>query len=101
MLQKNRPNTLVLALTIAGLLNAPLAVAQSNDNGAAKKRPAATKSNAAALRGNSQVTVNFVNADIDAVTRAMGAMLDRQFVVDPRVKGLGPPVVHHLRPLIT
>ncbi len=87
MLQKNKPNTLVLALTIAGLLNAPLAVAQSSDGGAAKKRPAATKSNAGALRGNSQVTVNFVNADIDAVTRAMGAMLDRQFVVDPRVKG--------------
>jgi general secretion pathway protein D len=87
MLQKNRPNTLVLALTIAGLLNAPLAVAQSNDSSAARKRPAATKSNAASMRGNTQVTVNFVNADIDAVTRAMGAMLDRQFVVDPRVKG--------------
>ena len=33
------------------------------------------------------MTLNFVNADIEAVTRAMGAMLDRQFIVDPRVKG--------------
>ena len=33
------------------------------------------------------VTLNFVNADIEAVTRAMAAMLNQQFVVDPRVKG--------------
>jgi general secretion pathway protein D len=33
------------------------------------------------------VTLNFVNAEIDGVARAMGAMLKRQFVVDPRVKG--------------
>jgi general secretion pathway protein D len=31
--------------------------------------------------------VNFVNAEIEAVTRAMGAMLNKQFIVDPRVKG--------------
>ena len=34
-----------------------------------------------------QVTLNFVNADIEAVSRAIGAMLDRQVLVDPRVKG--------------
>ncbi len=33
------------------------------------------------------VTLNFVNAEIDGVARAMGAMLKQQFVVDPRVKG--------------
>ena len=33
------------------------------------------------------VTLNFVNADIEGVTRAMGAILRQQFVVDPRVKG--------------
>ena len=33
------------------------------------------------------VTVNFVNADIEAVTRAMSAMIDRNIIVDPRVKG--------------
>jgi len=40
-----------------------------------------------ALKANTPVTLNFVNADIDAVTRAFGVMLDRQFIVDPRVKG--------------
>jgi general secretion pathway protein D len=33
------------------------------------------------------VTVNFVNADIEAVTRAFAAMLDRPILVDPRVRG--------------
>jgi hypothetical protein len=32
-------------------------------------------------------TVNFVNADIEAVTRAFAAMIERQIAVDPRVKG--------------
>ena len=31
--------------------------------------------------------MNFVNQDIEAVTRAIGAMMNRQIVVDPRVKG--------------
>jgi general secretion pathway protein D len=33
------------------------------------------------------ITLNFVNAEIDGVARAMGAMLKQQFIVDPRVKG--------------
>jgi len=33
------------------------------------------------------VTLNFVNAEIDAVARAMAAIVGRQVVVDPRVKG--------------
>ena len=40
------------------------------------------------LVGSTPVTVNFVNADIEAVTRAMAAMTDRQILVDPRVKGV-------------
>ena len=38
-------------------------------------------------RAKAPVTLNFINADIEAVSRAIGAMLDRQIVVDPRVKG--------------
>ena len=39
-------------------------------------------------RSRSQmVTLNFVNADIEAVSRAIGAMLNRDILVDPRVKG--------------
>ena len=33
------------------------------------------------------VTLNFVNAEIEGVARAMSAILKQQFVVDPRVKG--------------
>ncbi|HET8869853.1 MAG TPA: type II secretion system secretin GspD [Aquabacterium sp.] len=33
------------------------------------------------------VTLNFVNAEIEGVSRAMAAILDRQIMVDPRVKG--------------
>lgn len=33
------------------------------------------------------VTLNFVNADIEGVSRAMAAIVDRQIMVDPRVKG--------------
>jgi general secretion pathway protein D len=36
---------------------------------------------------SAKVTLNFVNADIEGVSRAMGAILKQQFVVDPRVKG--------------
>ncbi len=33
------------------------------------------------------VTLNFMNADIEAVSRAMGSITGKQVVVDPRVKG--------------
>ncbi len=41
----------------------------------------------AAPKRSAPVTVNFVNADIEAVTRAFAAMINRQIAVDPRVKG--------------
>ena len=68
---------LSLGLAVLALLVAPLSAAQNTR--AAGHSPA--------LKSGSQVTLNFVNADIEAVTRAMGAMLDKQFIVDPRVKG--------------
>jgi len=40
-----------------------------------------------ATKSRAPVTVNFVNADIEAVTRAFAAMIDRAILVDPRVKG--------------
>jgi general secretion pathway protein D len=50
--------------------------------------PAAPAKKPAAQRGAAaRVTMNFVNQDIEAVTRAIGAMMNRQMVVDPRVKG--------------
>src|SRR3990167_2468483 len=38
-------------------------------------------------KGGPSVTLNFVNAEIDGVARAMAAIIDRQIMVDPRVKG--------------
>jgi len=35
----------------------------------------------------SRVTLNFVNAEIDTVVRAMGQITGKNFLVDPRVKG--------------
>ncbi|MCZ8072525.1 MAG: type II secretion system protein GspD, partial [Paucibacter sp.] len=52
--------------------------------------PAATqkpRGNGPAVKAPTPVTLNFVNADIEAVTRAMGVMMNRQFIIDPRVKG--------------
>ena len=40
------------------------------------------------LRAGTPVTLNFVNADVEAVSRAMAVMIDRQILVDPRVKGV-------------
>jgi general secretion pathway protein D len=36
---------------------------------------------------NDAVTLNFVNAEVEAVSRAMSAIVNRPIVVDPRVKG--------------
>ena len=47
---------------------------------------AQAQSKNARFRGE-PVTLNFVNADIEGVTRAVGAIVKQQFVVDPRVKG--------------
>lgn len=42
---------------------------------------------ALAQRGGEPVTLNFVNAEIEAVARTMAAITGRNIVVDPRVKG--------------
>jgi general secretion pathway protein D len=66
------PATLAVTLLCAALVPPPGAFAQSSK---------------ARFAGGEPVTLNFVNADIEAVSRAMGAILKQQFVVDPRVKG--------------
>ena len=40
-----------------------------------------------APRSRAPVTVNFVNADVEAVTRAFAVIINRNILVDPRVKG--------------
>ncbi|MGM9484798.1 type II secretion system secretin GspD [Roseateles sp. NT4] len=53
-------------------------------NGGAAQNVRSTKP---AVRPRSPVTLNFVSADVEAVTRAIGVMMDRQIIIDPRVKG--------------
>ncbi len=71
-----RPARSVAAALCVALLPLPPALAQT-----APAMPAA-----AGFRGE-PVTLNFVNADIEGVSRAMSAILKQQFLVDPRVKG--------------
>ncbi|MES2993559.1 MAG: type II secretion system secretin GspD [Pseudomonadota bacterium] len=66
------PAAIAAAVLMASLLPAPMALAQN-----AKART---------TRGET-VTLNFVNAEIEGVARAMSAILKQPFVVDPRVKG--------------
>ena len=65
----------------------PAAVASAVLLGALLPAPIAFAQTAAARNRGDAVTLNFVNADIDGVARAMSAILKQQFVVDPRVKG--------------
>ncbi len=69
------PTALAAALAAASVLTLALATAS----------PAQAQGSVA--RSRAPVAVNFVNADIEAVTRAFAAMLDRGIIVDPRVKG--------------
>ncbi|WP_415794482.1 type II secretion system secretin GspD [Comamonas aquatilis] len=48
---------------------------------------AQTAGSTPSLRPGEPVTLNFTNADIEAVSRAMAAITNRNVVVDPRVKG--------------
>ncbi len=72
------PATVAAAVLGAALLPAPLAFAQTS-----RTRNTAVRNEVRA----EPVTLNFVNADIEGVARAMSAILKQQFVVDPRVKG--------------
>ena len=75
-----RPLVLAVAATLA-LPPAPL-LAQ----GAATPPPEAARAKASS-GAEEPVTLNFVNAEIDATVRAIGQYTGRQFVIDPRVKG--------------
>ena len=80
-----RPQALALAALLAGL---PVLQAQTAADAPARPRSAnAPPGHSPALKSTAPVTVNFVNADVEAVTRAMATMIERQIAMDPRVKG--------------
>ena len=76
-------------LALAALLACTSALqAQTAAEPAARTRSASDPAgHSPALKSRAPVTVNFVNADVEAVTRAMATMIERQIAIDPRVKG--------------
>jgi general secretion pathway protein D len=78
--QRLAPRTLSVALALLMLPPLPLLAQDAAAPGAARR--------SGGLQASTPVTLNFVNADIEAVSRAMAAMTDRQILVDPRVKGV-------------
>lgn len=76
LLTRPRATALIAALAVGlgpgGFL--PVGLAHAAPAGTAQKAPPS-------------VTLNFVNAEIEGVARAMAAITDRQIMVDPRVKG--------------
>jgi general secretion pathway protein D len=76
LLARSRATALVTAMTLAfgpGGLLPGFAV------GAASAAPV--------KKGGATVTLNFVNAEIEGVARAMAVIVDKQIMVDPRVRG--------------
>ncbi len=77
------PQVLASAAAVAAfLLPAPGALAQPSAVSPAVQPPLQTSAPA-----SDAVTLNFVNAEIDAVVRAVADITGRNFIVDPRVKG--------------
>ncbi|WP_236903932.1 type II secretion system secretin GspD [Comamonas serinivorans] len=72
------PSPLARALALV-MLSAPLSLGMAPAALAAGDQPE--------LRRGASVTLNFMNAEIDAVARAVATLTGRNVVVDPRVKG--------------
>jgi general secretion pathway protein D len=76
-------------LAMAALLACaqPLQAQTGTETPTRKRAANAPAGHSPALKSRAPVTVNFVNADVEAVTRAMATMIERQIALDPRVKG--------------
>src|SRR5690242_6494940 len=72
------------ALAAFGLMLAWGALAQSP---APAQAATASTSGIASADGDEKITVNFVNADIQSVIKAVGQQTGRNFILDPRVTG--------------
>src|SRR5512137_1460560 len=86
-LSLSRSIALACALSMTATSLVPPAAAQSSRRRAGTDAPATHGKSADPAATGESVMLNFVNADIDAVVRAIGQFTNRTFVVDPRVKG--------------
>ncbi len=64
-----------------------LCVAMSTAHAADKRKPPAVVNDKPKAAAEKPITLNFVNADIEAVARTLAGLTKRSLVVDPRVKG--------------
>jgi general secretion pathway protein D len=74
-------------IAIQSIATSALLISASGIIYAQNSKTAKTTANAASVRTGEPVTLNFVNADIEAVARTMATITGRNVVVDPRVKG--------------
>ena len=79
---KRKPNA-IISIAITAVLAG--AIGQFSINALAQSAPA-TAQGSPVKRGD-PITLNFTNAEIDAVARTMATLTGRNVVVDPRVKG--------------
>jgi len=84
-----RPTVQSLAALAAALLCSAAVAAGAGAPADAAASPSAVKPL------EDSVTLNFVNADVEAVVRAIGQYTGRTFVIDPRVKGTMTLVTEH------
>ena len=73
-----------LGMALPLVLGAVDATAQAPQ---ANKKTSATSGNSAAKKSPEPVTLNFINAEIDAVAKTLATLSGHNVVVDPRVKG--------------
>jgi len=88
ILSRHRLLLLLAATVLACGLATPVAQAQAHTGGTPKPSGA---------RSPEPVTLNFVNAEIESVARAISVMINRPIVVDPRVKA--PITLYAERPI--
>ena len=92
------PLLLTLGAAVASCWSlTPDAGAQPGAAAAARGTAAPGVVGASTARSNEPVTLNFVNADIESVARAVSVMINRPIVVDPRVKA--PITLYAERPI--
>ncbi|TAL18002.1 MAG: type II secretion system protein GspD [Aquabacterium sp.] len=84
---KLHPRALVLSALALSQTLPPLGLSAVLLSAAPASAVQPAKKAAPARQQQANVTLNFVNAEIEGVARAMAAILDQQIIVDPRVKG--------------
>ena len=80
----NAPNT---SLSLADIMSHPLSLIRLATLAVCMSTALASPLAHAQAAANTPVTLNFVNAEIEAVARTMAVITGRNVVVDPRVKG--------------